>query len=144
MKKLSFVCAIVILLAGMSAQAQKNSTLKPIDPPIFQLDNIIIEDDASGNFLIIAPTTGEYKFQRCRDGFSMSGVGVVRLDGCLATFEDSQPDHRVLASINLCTQEAKAIVEKFAPIQNTFSTNAMKELLSDANLGDNTLSCSKK
>ena len=143
MKKLCFVCAMVILLAGVSVQAQKKSAPKPL-PPIIQLDNIIIEDDASGNFLIIAPTTGEYKFHRCSDGFTMSGVGVVRLDGCAVSFEDNEADHRVLASVNLCTQEGKALVERFGPVLSNAAFDPLKEMLSDKSLGDNTLSCAKK
>jgi hypothetical protein len=42
-------------------------------------------------------------------------VGFVKVDGCMIQLEDVQAEHRIVASVNECTQEGKAIVEKFAP-----------------------------
>lgn len=140
MKRLSFICATAILLASASVQAQKTSTPSLIPPPIFQY--IVIEDDDSGDFLIIESGSGEYKFRRCSDGLEMSGFGIVRMDGCAVSFEDSQLDHRVLASVDLCTEQGKAVVERFALASDKFASSAFKSVLSDSSFGDNTISCS--
>ena len=145
------MCAMAILLTGISVEAQKKSQPAPsqpapIGPPVRQKDPITIEDDATGNFLVIQLDSGAYKFHRCKDGFGLSGTGVVKVDGCAISFEDNQDDHRVVASINECTQEAKALVEQFAPVPGFTYADAQpsSELLSDRDLRDNTLKCVPK
>ena len=137
---LSLVC--FILLAGGSALGQKTITPKEGPPPTESW--ISVEDTASGNFLVFSPLTGAYKFIRCRDGVAMSGLGIVKIDGCAIYLEDVQEDHRVLASVNICAQEGKAAVEIFSPAKLGIQGEAVKEYLSDENMRDNTLSCTKK
>ena len=86
--KLILMSAITFLLAASSAEAQKNT--RPIGrllPP-----NISIEDVGAGNFLIFNQISGDYTFTRCSDRFTLSGVGVVRVDGCLISLESEPSD----------------------------------------------------
>jgi hypothetical protein len=143
MRKLILMCAIVVLVAGGSAQAQK--PIKLIGPPI-QFDQAInLEDDATGSFLVFNTGSGKYKFTRCIDGLTISGVGSVKVDGCSIFLEDVQAGHRVVASINECDQQGKALVEKFAPADTIGSDGApFKVFLNDANMGNNLMDCAPK
>ncbi|MFY9608614.1 MAG: hypothetical protein WAU45_08375 [Blastocatellia bacterium] len=145
MRKLILFCAMILLVTGVSVQAQKERAPKPISPPIIEFDhNISVEDDATGSFLVFDPNTGAYKFHRCSDGFAMDGIGFVKVDGCAVYLEDMQVDHRVLVSVNECAQEAKAAVETFAPTPVPLGFTPVKEYMSDRDMRDNSLSCAPK
>lgn len=90
--------------------------------------------------------SGKYKFTRCSDGFTITGMGVVRVDGCSTSLEDSQADHTVSASVNTCTQEGKVVVEQFttvsvSPNNHAVQTAPFKVTLSDQNMTNNLLAC---
>lgn len=136
MRKLVYLCAMIVLLAGVSVQAQKK---KARIGQIIINHNITVQDEVTRSYLVFDPNSGEYKFHRCKDDFEMAGFGFVKVDGCSITIEDMQLDHRVLSSVNECTQEAKAFVEVFAEVP--FGTEPVNEVLDDRDMRDNTLSC---
>lgn len=145
MSKLTLICAMFVLVAGVSVKAQKQ--IRPIGPPIPFNRTISVEDDTTGNFLVFELATGNYKFTRCSDRFTLKGVGTVRIEGCSIILEDLQVDHRVIASVDECAQEAKSIVETFEPSITTDSTvdnSPFKAFLIDANMGDNLMDCAPK
>ena len=143
MRKVGIVSLMVVLMLSVSVSAQKQGGVKP-KPPVIEYDHdLSVEDDATGSFLVIDPTSGNYKFIRCSDGFALAGTGAVSIRGCGISFEDLTPGRRVLASIDECTQQAKAIVETFAVVGSA-SDMAMKESLGDTNMRDNTMSCLPK
>jgi hypothetical protein len=144
MRTVVLMSLIVVLMVSVSVSAQKGNTPTP-KPPIILFDHDInIEDDATANVLIIDPMSGEYRFHRCSDDFTLTGFGVVKIRGCGITFEDLTPGRRVLASIDECTQQSKAIVETFALIGSRTDVTTVKESLGDTNMRDNTLSCLPK
>ena len=143
MRTIGLVCLMAVLLLSVSASAQKGINPKPIPPIRFDHD-INIEDDATGNYLIIDPMTGEYKFHRCQDGLTLTGFGVVKVNGCAISFEDVQTGRRVLASVDECAQQAKAVVQTFALTPRAINADAVKEMLSDADMRDSKLSCAPK
>ncbi len=145
MQRLGLVCVLVVLLTGISVLGQTKPILQPVSPPPIKFDHeITIEDDSTGNFLILDPNTGAYKFQRCSDGAELSGFGKVKINGCAISFEDTARDHRVLLSIDECLQQAKAAVEIFAPVLGPANTKPLKEFLSDGDMRDNGLNCVPK
>jgi hypothetical protein len=142
---------MVVLTVSVSVNAQKRAQPKPVPPPDVQFDHkIVVEDDATGNFLVIDPNSGAYEFHRCSDGLLLGGSGVVSVKGCGISFEDLTPGRRVLASIDECTQQAKASVQTFAAtvkatdVWTTTDTPAVKETLGDLDMRDNTMSCAPK
>lgn len=137
MRKLILTCAIVILAAGGSALAQKPIVI--IGPPAPFDQTISIQDDTNASFLVFETGSGKYTFTRCSDGFTLSGVGLVKVDGCAVNLADTQPGHRVAASVQECDQTAKAVVETFAV--KTAIRTPFKVFLSDKNLGDNLMDC---
>src|SRR6185503_6867519 len=136
-RKLFLVSATVVLITGGFAQAQKGKEIDLIGPPIQFDQTISVQDDLTGNFLVFSTGTGKYFFTRCSDGFTLGGVGFVKVDGCMIQLEDLQAGHRVVASVNECAQQGKAIVEKFAP-------DAFKVFFSDQDGGINLMDCAPK
>ena len=133
-RNLFLVLATVVLVAGVSAQAQKGKGTDFIGPPVQFDQTISVQDDLTGNFLVFNTGSGKYFFTRCSDGFTLGGVGFVKVDGCMIQLQDVQAEHRVVASVNECAQQGKAIVEKFAP-------DAFKVFFSDQDGGINLMDC---
>ncbi|MEN3335284.1 MAG: hypothetical protein V7641_4649 [Blastocatellia bacterium] len=151
MRTVSLVSLMVVLMVSVSVSAQKRVQPKPVPPPDVQFDHkIVVEDDTTGNFLVIDPLSGKYEFHRCSDGLLLGGTGVVSVKGCAISFEDLTPGRRVLASIDECTQQAKASVQTFAPIDKatdvwaTTDVLTVKEGLGDIDMRDNTMTCVPK
>lgn len=148
MRILTLVSTMVLLAAAGSVQAQKGPP-GPIGPPTFD-QKLNVEDDKTGSFFVFDTGSGNYTFTRCIDGYTLSGVGVVRVDGCAIHIEDVQAMHRVAVSIDECGQLAKGLVETFL----TFTTKGKKpvfdnrplfrEFLGDSNMGNNLMDCAQK
>lgn len=114
-----------------------------------QLTNIqqILQDDKSGDHLIIAIPTGEYKFESCTQKLAISGVGSVSIDGCKLTFKDFSDTRRVVAEVDLCAGTGKAdiLVVNSSPTPTaTNDVQATEAVLSDANTRDSTFDCTVK
>lgn len=60
--------------------------------------NTCLQDDSSGISLQINSTTGDYKFKRCSDGFTLTGQGSIISHGSTFTLQHYGPDRRVQAS----------------------------------------------
>ena len=151
MRTVGLMSLMVVLIMSVSVNAQKRVQPQPVPPPDVQFDHkIVVEDDATGNFLVIDPSSGAYEFHRCSDGLLLSGSGVVSVKGCGISFEDLTPGRRVLASIDECTQQAKASVQTFAQIAKATDVwtgtdaPAIQETMGDADMRDNTMSCTPK
>jgi len=77
--------------------------------------NTCIQDDSTGNILRFNSTTGEYQFQDCVKGITLSGRGTLVRTACTVELEDNgpdpkRPDRRIRASVSTCTQRASASV----------------------------------
>lgn len=111
-------------------------TVKP-DPADLP-DEVILQNDEDGSFLLIIPATGDFKFIHCADNSAMSGVGKVTTSAPWLNFEATTNDYRVLASINLELKQGKAVVDVFS----AFGEMApMQEIISDSSFLDNVPQC---
>jgi hypothetical protein len=146
------LCGILVLVTGGSARAQKPIVI--IGPPTPFDQTISIEDDGTGSFLMVNTGSGKYTFTRCSDGLKVEGIGFIRVDGCAIFLEDTQSDHRVVASINECDAQGKAVFETFAPRTTSphalaisiapFGVAPFRAVLLDANMGNNLMDCGSK
>ncbi|HEY7915271.1 MAG TPA: hypothetical protein VIG62_25410 [Blastocatellia bacterium] len=130
LKLISIVLMLISLFAISASGRQKT----------FQLVNL--QDDKSGDHLILAIPTGEYKFESCRENFSTSGVGIVKIDGCKVTLIDISDTGRVLAEVDLCERVGKADIT-FDSDGSTSQTvlPAVEFILSDSNTADSSFDC---
>jgi len=59
-----------------------------------------LKDNSTGNLFQFNSTTGQYKFTRCLDNFTLSGTGSVALVNGIRTLRDDKPDRRIRAGFN--------------------------------------------
>src|SRR5262249_30509049 len=69
-----------------------------------------LKDGSSGNLFQFNSATGNYKFTRCSDGFTLTGAGMVRLVNGILTLTDSKPDRRLSAGLNTGQRTGSAII----------------------------------
>jgi hypothetical protein len=84
-----------------------------------------IKDDATGNLLQFSSTTGAYQFTRCKDGFTLTGTGSVRLANHIETLTDRKPDRRISAGFltNQLTGHAVITIVAGPGLSQTYNLN---------------------
>jgi hypothetical protein len=63
--------------------------------------DICIQDNISGDTFRFSSQTGAYLYTRCRDKFTLTGIGMVRVASGVASLTDNKPDRRINASFLL-------------------------------------------
>ena len=63
--------------------------------------NTCLQDNSSGISIQINSTTGDYKFKRCSDGFTLTGQGSITGHGSTFTLQHNPSDRRVTAGWTL-------------------------------------------
>ena len=94
--------------------------------------DLCLQDDSSGNLLVINSATGDYQFTNCA-GVTLSGTGRVVKKGCTVTLEVNGPDRRVLAKTDTCIKNGTASIQIFSQ-GRTFT-------ITDRNTANNTCAC---
>jgi hypothetical protein len=56
-----------------------------------------LKDNSTGNLFQFNSTTGQYRFTRCSDSFTLTGTGVVALVNGIRTLTDTKPDRKIHA-----------------------------------------------
>ncbi len=92
-----------------------------------------IQDDSSGNLLLVNTNTGDYQFINCAGGITLSGNAAIIRRGCLITLQVNGPDRRLLARIDTCMKSGIATMQVFSP-GATFT-------ILDRNTANNTCVC---
>ena len=130
--------AIIALVAGAAVHAQIGKPIpeKPYD--------IVVQDDNTGAYLLISSRTGAYEFVRCTDNLEMYGTGSIKIDGCDITLADSQENHLVVASINLCSQTGTAAIDVYKATKAYPAFPPMSERLFDKDMRDSTWLCNSE
>ena len=95
--------------------------------------DVCLQDNESGDSLVLNSRTGEYLFTRCATGFTLSGVGVITQIGCLTTLTEAQIeatlDRCLIAPLNRGNARIKP-----NPVGGWF-------YLDDSNTANNTCKC---
>ena len=137
MRKLSLMFLVIALLASVSAQAQKKNRTQ--GPTVRTPQSVLMQDDAGEGFMLFDLATGAYKCKLCEYGNYYSGIGSVKVDGCLATFSAVEAGYTITAYADICEQKAKCFVELRS--KGGFDIEPYVEVLSDSNLRDSQASC---
>jgi len=130
-------------LAGLMIFSVFASTTNSLGQKL--MDEIILQDDVSGDHLIFFVSSGKYKFVSCSGNFSTGGVGSVSVDGCKVVLKDISDAKRVLAEADLCSKVGKADIAFRVTTLSTFDTSPdFESIVSDTNLRDSVFDCSVK
>jgi hypothetical protein len=111
-----------------------------------RLTNIqqVVQDDRSGDHLIIFIQTGEYKFESCKGSLAISGVGKVSLNGCKLVLNDFSDNRRVVAEVDLCDKVGKADIVFGDDTPKPSADSVLEVVLSDSNTLDSAFDCTFK
>jgi hypothetical protein len=149
MRKISLIFLMLALLSGVSAYAQKSrktspQPAQPIQTTATASQYVYVQDDLGGGFLVINVTDGSYKAKLCDYGYSFSGTGSVKVDGCSVTFSVIQASHTITATANVCDQKAQSFVEVKQIPGVGFEGDPVFKALNDSNISDSTTECAVK
>ena len=97
--------------------------------------DICLQDDRIGSSLQIDSASGDYIFNNCDTGSTLSGRGTLTVQGCVITLMHRTADRNLLARINTCQHQGNAVVSTFMPGLIGFSG------INDSNTADNTCAC---
>jgi|GEM_PF-2009156 len=110
------------------------------------VQQVILQDDKSGDHLIFDISTGQYKFESCKANFSAGGIGIVTVTGCKVDLRDVSDSRTVLAEVDLCEKVGKAAVA-FAGSNVLTGRNdppGFESVISDSSTGDSAFDCAFK
>jgi hypothetical protein len=141
MRKTGLLIAIIVVLVGASAQAQKKSAKSRILPPPLESQKVVVQDDYNAGYLLFHLGTGEYEFVMCEYGYTLSGKAEVKIDGCTVYFSDIQDTYRALATLDLCEQQGKCGVEMFKHPDLNYEIEPIQVSWWDSNMRNNTAQC---
>lgn len=130
--KLVIMGLMISALLAVSVSGQKQK--------MFQ--QVLLQDDASGDHMVFVIADGEYKFESCKENSAISGVGSISITGCTFVLEDISDTRRVLAEVDLCAKVGKASVA-FEDDSSTSEkgAHAFETVLSDSNTTDSAFGC---
>ena len=142
MKRISLVLGLILLLTGVSVQAQKkNKSIQPIGPPIKGL--VSVQDQDGEGYISFDLLTGEFLCQMCEYKYTYRGVGQVKLDGFNVYLTAVTDSYQIFVSLNMWDREGKAVMEMFKAPDEKFEIVPFKEFFTDLNIDNNSLSCYK-
>ncbi len=107
MKSRTIVIALMfssLLVVAASGQV-KNANRFP--GPISEL---VLQDDDSGDYLLIDLSSGAYKFKSCRSDFVLGGIAQVGFSGCSVSLKEVSESRLVLIEADPCSGQGKAYI----------------------------------
>jgi len=94
-----------LLVVAASGQVNNANTFpRPIG-------EIVLQDDDSGDYLLIDLSSGGYKFKSCRSDFVLGGIAEVGFSGCSVSLKEVSESRLVLSEADLCSGQGRAYIE---------------------------------
>jgi hypothetical protein len=140
MRKTSLLLAIIILVAGVSAQAQKKG-IKPILPPTPPPGMLCVEDSDGGGFIVFDLKTGDFKCSMCEYNYAFGGTGSVTIDGFNAYLTVVTDEYQMFVSVNMWDRQGKALMVVLKAPDAKSDIDAFKEFWTDVNIDNNKMAC---
>ena len=121
------ICSLLVMTAGGQINNQRKTPAE-----------VVLQDDTTGNYLLIDLTTGEYRFNSCQTQAAIGGHAKVSYSGCSIAGRDVSETRMVLAEVDLCSQQGRAIItiggEAIGP-------PALEYTVNDKNIRDSVAEC---
>jgi len=140
MRKTSLLLAIIVLLASVSAQAQKPRLQPaPIGPPVKNV--LSVQDQEGGGYLVFDVLTGSFKCNMCEYKLAFSGKGQVKVDGFNVYLSAVTESYEIFVSLNVWDRQGKAVMEIYQSPDGTTDLQPIREFWTDLNIDDNSKDC---
>ncbi|MGH9426441.1 MAG: hypothetical protein ACRD2L_09085 [Terriglobia bacterium] len=141
MRKTGLVLAIMVLLAGVSVQAQKKSPRPAQSVPSA---SIMVQADEGEGVLVIDPLSGAFNCNLCEYGFQFDGKGTVKIDGCVISYSAVETNYRIYATIDMCGHQAKVVTQVIDDRITGIAPKWISESFVDSDMQDNSGECGKQ
>jgi hypothetical protein len=141
MRKISLVFAIIVLMAGVSVQAQKKNRLQPnpIGPPITSA--LTLEDQTGGGYIWFDMASGDFKCNMCEYSIEFGGTGQVKVDGFNVYLSAVTDKYQIFVSVNMWDRQGKAVMQVVQSPDGQKDAGSIQEFWTDLNIDDNLLNC---
>lgn len=140
MKKISLALALVMLLVGVSADAQKKKGGHNITPAPIRAD-MVVEDQNGEGFITFNPETSEFTCQMCKYGYVWSGTGKVEAKGLNVYFNAMTDSYRIFVSLNIEDGQGKAVIQVLKDPVTGFAIQPLADYFNDGDIYNNNLAC---
>ncbi len=138
MRKLSILFTLIVMLVGVSAQAQRKNPPPEIRPVVKILS---VQDQEGDGYIWFNIATGEFTCNMCEYGYVINGTGQVKIDGFNVYLGAVTDEYQMFVSINVWDRQGKAVVELFKAPDMKFESDRLQENWTDLNIDDNKLVC---
>ena len=139
MRKLSIIFTLIVMLVGVSAQAQRKSP-SPVIQPVAKI--LSVQDQEGGGYIWFNIVTGEFTCNMCEYGYVISGIGQVKIDGFNVYMGAVTDDYQMFISLNVWDKQGKAVIELFKFPDEKTNVRPIQEYWTDLDINDNKLACS--
>jgi hypothetical protein len=142
MKRITLLFAVAVLLVGIPVQAQKKN--RPIiqPPPGIRPVGVLIQDDEGEGYMTFDLRSGAFVCKLCEYGYTIKGVGEVKIDGYNVYFSAITEGYSVFASANLFDHQAKCVAEVFINPDGGYDILPVSEAFADSDMLNSTADCS--
>jgi hypothetical protein len=135
MKTRMVAAALIIGSMFVIAVSGQNNQVKT-------LKEVVLQDDATGHYLLIDLTTGEYRFTACQiqnsTGQSFTGFAKVTYSGCSIAIRRVSDAQVLLAEADLCSKNGRA----YLTVESTIPGPPVLEFtIDDKNIRDSVAEC---
>ena len=125
-----------MLVVAASGQVKNVNTFPR---PIAEL---VLQDDDSGDYLLIDLSSGGYKFKSCRSDFVLGGIAQVGFSGCSVSLKEASESRLVLIEADLCSGQGRPyIAVADGGPYNTDKSLTREFTVTDTNTKDNSPEC---
>ena len=138
MKKLSILFTLIVMLVGVSAQAQKKAGT-PILQPVSKI--LSVQDPDGGGYMWFNIATGEFTCNMCEYSYVINGKGQVKVDGFNVYMTALTEEYQIFISVNIWERQGKAVMEVFQLPTGKIDPRPIQEFWSDSNIDNNKLVC---
>ena len=139
MKSRTIAVALMIssLLVVAASGQVKNASRFP--RPIGEL---VLQDDDSGDYLLIDLSTGGYKFKSCWSDFALGGIAEVGFSGCSVSLKEVSESRLVLIEADPCSGQGRAyIAVADGDPYHTDKSLTREFIITDTNIKDSSPEC---
>ena len=131
--------AIIVLLAGVSVQAQKGKGIQPIGPPV--KNQLSVQDQTGGGYITFDILTGEFTCNMCEYKYIFKGIGQVKVDGFNVYLSAVTDQYQMFITLDMWERNGKAVMEVYQSPETKAEVGVFQEFWTDLNIDNNTLSC---
>jgi hypothetical protein len=138
MRRISLLLAIIVLVAGVSVQAQKKGGIQPVSPPVPR--QLCVQDQDGGGFIVFDLNSGEFKCSMCEYKYGYSGTGEVKVEGFNVYLTAVTDAYQIFVTINMWERSGRTVMEIYESPEGK-SIEPFKEFWTDVNIDNNSMNC---